>query len=438
MKDPWTDIHDRMNNFELPEPDGLWEGIENRLDYISPAPRRRWQMLKVARRVLDIAAAIALLLMLFNLSLPEADLTDCISEATDTHTDPDNPVRVNEIAAAPDSVFVTQVPVSSGKMLAATSSLRRASADKYSTAENLVNAQVATVADSTAKPEIATPGEDTPPLIVNPSYRQENARSGSHRTTHDRATGRTKQKVGGLRFNLFTNGTLAAAQQPAGSRGGNIYAPIGSSNVPAGSGVRPMNFPIPADPLVPSQLYGLTDSDKDHLYRDLHHHQPVRVGLTVSYPISQHFAVETGLSYSYLRSEMKDGTDVNFTAAKQELHYLGIPVNLKWRAMSIDRVHLYMSAGGMGEKNISGRISERLVIENKENQTNTEKRHIKQLQWSANAAVGVECELTPLVGLYAEPGVSYFFDDGSKVSTIYKDKPWNFNIQIGVRLNLGQ
>ena len=135
---------------------------------------------------------------------------------------------------------------------------------------------------------------------------------------------------------------------------------------------------------------------------------------------------------------MKDGTDVNFTAAKQELHYLGIPVNLKWRAMSIDRVHLYMSAGGMGEKNISGRISERLVIENKENQTNTEKRHIKQLQWSANAAVGVECELTPLVGLYAEPGVSYFFDDGSKVSTIYKDKPWNFNIQIGVRLNLGQ
>lgn len=438
MKDQWTDIHDRMNNFELPEPDGLWEGIESRLDNIAPAPVRRPRLITVARRVLDVAAAVALLLMMFHLSQPEADLTGRISEATRMHSDPATPVPVGEIAAATDSLFVAPLPESAGMAYAATSRTLKSAPAEKSAIENEAVAKTEAAGDSTARSGAEQPAEEIPNIAVNPSYRHDNSRTGSRRSAHERAMGRPRLAGGGLKFNLFTNGTLATAQLPTGGRGNYSPDPFGPVNAPVGGGVRPMNFPIPADPLVPSQLYGLTNKDKDQLYKDLHHHQPVRVGLTVSYPISQRLAVETGLSYSYLGSEMKDGTDANFTAAKQELHYLGVPVNLKYRALSIDRVHLYLSAGGMGEKCVSGRLTERLVIDNKENQTNTERIHIKQLQWSANAALGVECELTPLVGLYAEPGVSYFFDDGSRVSTIYKEKPWNFNVQVGVRLNLGQ
>ena len=443
MKDPWTDIHDRMNNFELPEPDGLWDGIESRLDHIAPAPRRRWRMITVARRVLDVAAAVALLLMLFNLSLPEADLTGQIADATGQQPATPSSAPAGSIAAATETLFVAPQPADAGKVYAAAGSVHKPSLRV--TADSGIHevTPAAEASDSTARTDAAIPAEETsteetPAITTGPAYRHETARQTNRRNKPDRTTGRTRLAGGGLKFNLFTNGTLATAEQPAGGHHDYTPDPFGPSNILGNSGVRPMSFPIPADPLVPSQLYGLTERDKDQLYKDLHHHQPVRVGLTVSYPVSQRVAVETGLSYTYLGSEMKDGTDANFTAAKQELHYLGVPVNLKWRAMNIDRVHLYLSAGGMGEKCVSGRRTERLVIENKENQTNTEKIHIKQLQWSANAAVGVECELTPLVGLYAEPGVSYFFDDGSKVSTIYKEKPWNFNIQVGVRLNLGQ
>ena len=37
-------------------------------------------------------------------------------------------------------------------------------------------------------------------------------------------------------------------------------------------------------------------------------------------------------------------------------------------------------------------------------------------------------------GIYVEPGVAYFFDDGSDVQTIRKENPFNFNIQAGIRL----
>ena len=39
-------------------------------------------------------------------------------------------------------------------------------------------------------------------------------------------------------------------------------------------------------------------------------------------------------------------------------------------------------------------------------------------------------------GLYAEPGVKYYFDNGSRVVNFFKDKPLNLNLQVGLRLNI--
>ena len=45
-------------------------------------------------------------------------------------------------------------------------------------------------------------------------------------------------------------------------------------------------------------------------------------------------------------------------------------------------------------------------------------------------------KITEKFGIYAEPGVVYYFDDGSNVNTIRKEHPFNFNIQLGVRFTL--
>ena len=57
---------------------------------------------------------------------------------------------------------------------------------------------------------------------------------------------------------------------------------------------------------------------------------------------------------------------------------------------------------------------------------------------SVNASVGVQLNVLDNIGIYAEPGISYYFDDRSLLQTIYKEKPLNFNITVGMRYTLGR
>ena len=64
----------------------------------------------------------------------------------------------------------------------------------------------------------------------------------------------------------------------------------------------------------------------------------------------------------------------------------------------------------------------------------SEKETVKPLQFSVSGAVGAQLNATKRVGVYVEPGVAYYFDDGSDIQTIRKENPFNFNIQAGIRL----
>ena len=51
--------------------------------------------------------------------------------------------------------------------------------------------------------------------------------------------------------------------------------------------------------------------------------------------------------------------------------------------------------------------------------------------------MGVEYQVVPLLGIYAEPGLRYYFDNGSGMQNFSKDKPTSWNLQVGFRLHLG-
>ena len=55
---------------------------------------------------------------------------------------------------------------------------------------------------------------------------------------------------------------------------------------------------------------------------------------------------------------------------------------------------------------------------------------------ASNNYVTKEYKLTDFFSLYAEPGLGYFFKDGSTIPTIYQDHPLNFNLSFGLRFNL--
>ena len=85
-----------------------------------------------------------------------------------------------------------------------------------------------------------------------------------------------------------------------------------------------------------------------------------------------------------------------------------------------------------------GKTSKDFVIEGNVKKTEQQNIHSRPLQLSANAAVGLQFKIADNIGIYAEPGLSYFFDDNSSLNTIYKEKPLNFNLNIGFRYEIGK
>ena len=150
------------------------------------------------------------------------------------------------------------------------------------------------------------------------------------------------------------------------------------------------------------------------------HKQPISVGLSFRQNLSKGFSIETGLIYSYLASDILYEGTTEFV--NQKLHYLGIPLRANWNFWERKKIALYISAGGTVEKCVYGK-------------TGTTTSTVDPVQLSATTAVGAQYNLSRHVGFYIEPGMAYYFDDGSDIQTIRKEQPWLFTLQAGFRLS---
>ncbi len=168
------------------------------------------------------------------------------------------------------------------------------------------------------------------------------------------------------------------------------------------------------------------------------HYQPVRAGVSALWNITGRLALETGLTYSLLMSDISSGTDLDYYRMNQTLHYIGIPLNLNFSMWRNKRFNIYLSGGGLAEKCVYGNSRIDYAIDSDRKVGENERIRIRPLQWSANASAGAEVRFTDFAGFYIEPGVSYFFDNGSFVENIYKEKPFNFNFKFGIRFSFGR
>lgn len=152
---------------------------------------------------------------------------------------------------------------------------------------------------------------------------------------------------------------------------------------------------------------------------DAKHRQPVSVGFSVRKNLGHGLSVESGLMYTYLYSDLYFGKGNN--SVEQKLHYLGIPLRVNWNFVDTRKFSVYLSAGGAIEKCVYGKLGD-------------EKQTVDPVQLSVLGALGAQYNLSWRWGLYVEPGISYYFDDGSKVQTIRKERPCSFTLQAGLRL----
>lgn len=165
------------------------------------------------------------------------------------------------------------------------------------------------------------------------------------------------------------------------------------------------------------------------------HHQPIRVGLSLRYAISPRWSLLTGINYSYLQSDFSSYNNRTSTDKKQKLHYIGIPVNLSYTLWQKKKFNLYLIAGAQAEKLVKGQTETTTTQHNQSTTSNTENVHENKPVFSTNTSLGVEYQLGKFIGLFAEPGVSYYFKNGSGIESSYTEKPFNFNFNLGVRVN---
>ncbi len=154
-----------------------------------------------------------------------------------------------------------------------------------------------------------------------------------------------------------------------------------------------------------------------------HYTAPVSGGISLRYHLTNQFYAETGLRFTYLR------TWVSPTGAHQNLLYAGIPVGLGYKFLNTTHFDLYGSAYGMASKCIMGRES-----------TNFPSNYTKlgeiPVMFSAGIAPGAEYRFNNLIGIYAEPTLSWYFKNDKAPQTLYKENPLYFTLNLGLRFNL--
>ena len=162
------------------------------------------------------------------------------------------------------------------------------------------------------------------------------------------------------------------------------------------------------------------------------HKLPITVQLLLSRQLSKRLSFETGLSYTRLSSTKNTGSSQAYIQESQRLHYLGIPLRLGWQWYNKAHLSLYSSAGFMLELPIRS-FTDINHIDNGRSTFQNEETLSVPCQFSTTLGIGLQYDFTPHLGVYLEPSLQYFFDDGSDLKTYRTEHPFSVTLPLGIR-----
>ena len=451
MKRNWKeDIHDRLGNFETDAPDGLWEAIHQRMAQTERAQAEKRQtpfVLQPALRRTACAAAACLALVVGYQYFADGgkETANGVKQAGG-----DGMIAVGGTVASDNSRYVASKPATASIVATNIAGVRVAEngvtpAAVYAQTQNDESAQISTpqhlnpstsqpLNTSTSQPlnpstshhhtpSTTQPHNPTTPQPLNPSTSQPHNPSKSLLAYTPADNSRGRHEGAAARWTLSTSATTGMGASSVTNSTATYVEAVGPDDV------------IWADN--PQLGIGIFNQGKS-VKTEYKHRLPVRVGFNVAYRLTDRLSVESGVSYTRLSSDMKDGTKDNYSSGSQKLDYIGVPLNVKYRAFGYRRLSVYASVGLLTEKCVSGKTTHEYVISGEKKKHEAEDVAAKPWQLSVNAALGAQFDVLRNVGVYVEPGVSYYFDDRSTLSTIYKEKPLNFNLNLGVRYTIGK
>lgn len=481
MEKDWIkDLRTKMRDYDSPEPEGLWEDIAASLDRdgLSSGLSRKQHRGRVVKILSGFAAAVAVLLLGLFLWPAQESAPDVLSDASeqgkgtavpeeivsgtefpgedaavdalagDVMSGQGNPDAVSVSESAEDDIFVADVAGTDAVAgdLPAENVSSDSAVDTQSGKHSREGKAPIDVVKKEVLPEdlLADAGE----VAGVDHIQQDNASAGAAGTGQEDMQEDNLQKY----IEKYSWPTDAVPDMKGRLSAGDkrksiISTDIFFSNLPGSADSRSGYESLFASPvsLQRDQVHEMITvsspgevtlfSDEKDLNTEVRHRQPVRAGVSFRYDLGRRWSIETGLTYTMLSSDIDAGSDFRRCLIERKLHYIGIPLNASYDFLQKKRWSMYATAGGMLEKCVSGREVAEYRTNGITSSTDTHEISVRELQWSVNAAVGAEFNFTPLVGIFAEPGASWFFDNGSQIETIYQDRPFNFNFRVGLRFS---
>ena len=427
MAEDWLNkIRESQADFSEPEPEGLWAGIESGLAAVSRRRTLRWWW-----AALPAAAVAALVLFLSVPGHRDASdaplMTSAVAELKST-AEPFDVVPQNVESSVPANLLAY-----SGTLLASDmepGKLSEATADDAGSAseEFPKRHESSSWNNSPNDSSSETSSSETSSLENSSSETSslETISSENWPSENDNPVLKTRRR--GFSFGLLTSNV--AGSRSSVSKYAALYGSTVTKQIHGFSETR-ADFPD-------SQGYAdvMKSNSSNEISSTVKNWQPIQVGVSVAYSFTDRLSIESGLTYSCLVSDLSSGTPSGNYDIRQTLHYIGLPLALRYDFLKIKGFSLYASAGGQMEKCVAGKTRTDYFVDGKKVSSENGRIMVEPLQWSVNAYVGAQYSFNRLVGLYIEPGAAYYFRNSSPVNCIYSERPFNFSFRAGLRFSL--
>ena len=163
-------------------------------------------------------------------------------------------------------------------------------------------------------------------------------------------------------------------------------------------------------------MLGLWDVVEDYT-----HYRPLKTGVSARIPLTEKISLTSGLTYSLYGSKFT----YYFSGEKTQLaHYLGIPVRLDCTLASNRWLDVYIGGGIAGDLCIGSTFGGEAFAKDGP-------------AFSALGAGGIQWNMTPRIGLYLEPELSWTLPSEKHVLKTYRNEhPLVFTVATGLRINL--
>lgn len=389
MKENWTtDMKQKLEGHKMAPPAGLWEGISSEMGLqkepaLKTVAIKRWQW--VAAMFLALVGFFLVYQFSQDEPLPQVAHTSQKQEAPTTkEANPENqPLALADIPHRAQTKVSPKTPVEVSQP------------SPVKTVQEVTEENAQQVSEETASQQVSEETSQQPSVVTSHRSHTE-----GHHQTANYHTRQTSVSSTDSQWSIGLNasgGLLAASSSSQRS--------IGQSDYPVSGEFNYNNFvdKVSSWPSTSSEVYDY----------EAKHRLPMSLGLSVYYQLNPRLAFQTGVNYTYLYSEFSTPLYPNIYR-EQKLHYLGVPVGLSWQFWKTSGFSFYLSGSVMLQKCLNE----------------------KPWQWSFNASAGAEYAITPLLGLYLEPSLGYYFHDGTSFEHYYKEHPLAPSIEFGLRLHI--